>query len=78
MNYFLTNNLFSPRQFGFIPGRSTSLQLLNLIDNWTKSLESGSQIDIIYTDFEKAFYKVPHRRLLSKLCSYGIHVDIIN
>ena len=53
MNYFLVNKLFSPRQFGFIPGRSTSLQLLNLIDKWTKSLENGGQIDIIYTDLRK-------------------------
>ena len=34
------------------------------------------QIDAIYTDFEKAFDKVPHKRLLSKLRSYGI-CDII-
>jgi len=32
-------------------------------------LESGGRIDVIYTDFEKAFDKVPHRRLLSKLKS---------
>jgi len=35
-----------------------------------QSLESGEQIDCIYTDFEKAFDKVPHRRLLKKLKAY--------
>ena len=40
---------------------------------WTSCLESGGQIDVIYMDFEKAFDKVPHRRLLSKLESYGIN-----
>ena len=40
-------------------------------------METGGQIDIIYTDFEKAFDKVPHRRLLSKLVSYGVSLDLI-
>ena len=44
--------------------------MLRVIDNWTSQLEKGGQIDIIYTDFEKAFDKVPHKRLLSKLSSY--------
>ena len=35
------------------------LQLLNMLDKWTHDLESGGQIDAIYTDFEKAFDKVP-------------------
>lgn len=33
MNYFIANNLFSSKQFGFIQGRSTVLQLLNVTDN---------------------------------------------
>ena len=78
MEYFHTNNLFSSKQFGFIKGRSTVLQLLNLIDSWTSSLENGGQIDVIYTDFEKAFDKVPHLRLLYKLQSYGINEQILN
>jgi len=40
-------------------------------------LESGGRIDVIYKDFEKAFDKVPHRRLLSKLKSYKIHTSMI-
>ena len=77
LKYFLENNLFSPKQFGFIPGRSTTLQLLRVVDDWSKSLEQKGQIDIIYTDFEKAFDKVPHHRLLSKLNSYGINEQLI-
>jgi len=66
MKYFLVNDFFSNRQFGFLRGRSTILQLLNIIDDWTMSLDTGGQIDCIM-DFEKAFDKVPHRRLISKL-----------
>ena len=41
-----------------------ALQLLSMLDNWTEALETGGQIDTIYTDYEKAFNKVPHKRLL--------------
>jgi len=34
-------------------------------------LDSGGQFDVIYTDFAKAFDKVPHQRLPAKLKSYG-------
>ena len=63
VNYFFVNNLFSDKQYGFIKGRSTVLQLLKLLDDWTDKLEKGGQIDVIYTDFEKAFDRVPHYRL---------------
>ena len=36
------------------------LQLLSMLDQWTEFLEKGGQVDAIYTDFEKAFDKVPH------------------
>ena len=52
---------------------TTVLQLLSVLDYWTEKLEKGGQVDVIYTDFEKAFDKVPHKRLLSKLHSYGIN-----
>jgi len=42
------------------------------LDKWTKLLEEGRQVDVIYRDFEKAFGKVPHKRLLSKIRSYDV------
>jgi len=78
MEYLLKNKLLSNRQYGFIKGRSTLLQLLNMLDKWTHDLESGGQIDAIYTDFEKAFDKVPHKRLLNKIRSYGVPRELTN
>ena len=76
VEHMKTNNLFSNKQYGFISGRSTSLQLLTVIDIWTEALEQGLSIDIIYMDFRKAFDVVPHRRLVGKLKSYGISTEI--
>ena len=75
--HLIRNKVFSNKQFEFIKGRSTVLQLLKVMDIWTESLESGGQIDVIYTDLEKAFDKVPHKRLISKLYSYKINIEVI-
>ena len=80
MEYFKSNNLLSNDQFGFIKGRSVNIQLINLLDKWTKHLDNNDNkgIDVIYTDFEKAFDKVPHKRLIYKLKQYGINNLTLN
>ena len=52
------------KQFGFIGSRYTSLQLLSILDNWTKILDNGGTKHAVYMDFMKAFDKVPHRWLI--------------
>ena len=37
-----------------------------------KYLDSGQPVDVIYLDFQKAFDKVPHIRLLVRLEEIGI------
>ena len=77
MEYFAANKFFTNKQYGFRKKRSTQLQLLAVLDEWTKALQDGYQVDAIYTDFEKAFDKVPHERLMQKLRSYNIEENII-
>ena len=69
-----SNNLSSVKQFGFIGGRSTSLQLLTVLDKWTSILDDGGTIDAVYMDF----MKVPHRRLIVKLRAYGMSEKMCN
>jgi ribonuclease P/MRP protein subunit RPP40 len=49
-----------------------------MLDKWTKFLEEGGQIDVIYTDFEKAFDKVSHTRLIAKMQAFGFSKVIVN
>ena len=41
-------------------------------------MDDGSPVDVIYLDFQKAFGKVPHQRLIRKLKSHGMGNGIIN
>lgn len=77
VNHMIKNELFSNKQFGFISGRSTTLQLLRVMDEWTEILDHGGKIDSIYMDFMKAFDKVPHQRLLKKMERYKISETVI-
>jgi len=53
VDYFVSNGFFSNSQYGFIKGRSTVLQLLKIMDNWTHNLDEGKQVDVIYTSLRK-------------------------
>ena len=78
ISHFVNNDLFSTQQYGFLKGRNTVIQLIKMFDQWSESLEEGGHIDVIYTDLEKAFDKVPHNRLVEKLKFYKVNPDIID
>lgn len=59
-------------QHGFIGKRSCFSNLLECMDRAYDILDQQDSLDIIYLDFMKAFDSVPHKRLISKLKSYGI------
>ncbi len=46
----LEEKLFSINQHGFLPKRSTVTQLLTCLNDWTKALDDGQVIDVIYLD----------------------------
>ena len=77
IDHIYANNYFSNFQHGFIKGRSTTSQLLEIMDNWTESFDLDTQIDGIYLDFKKAFDSVSHELLIHKLKSYNISDSMI-
>ena len=78
VKHMTDNNLFSNEQHGFLPKRNCVSQLLETLEIWCQLLEEGKCIDVIYTDFSKAFDSVPHIRLIKKLESYGINGNLLN
>ena len=78
IKHMKNNKFFTKRQYGFISGRSTSLQLLNVLDRWTEALDNGNSIDVVYMDYMKAFDTVSHRRLTNKLKAYGVEDPVLS
>ena len=72
LQHLVQHNLISPHQFGFIPGKSTTMQLVYLIHRWLQALEKGHNITAVFLDFKKAFDRVWHHGLLHKLLACGI------
>lgn len=62
----------SAKQHGFMPKKSTVSNLIELNEYLTNNIPGGGQVDVIYTDFAKAFDKVDHNVLLNKMTKFGI------
>jgi retron-type reverse transcriptase len=59
-------------QFGFWKNHSTTLALIEIIDNILNAMDKGLYTCGIFIDFSKAFDTINHTILLSKLEHYGI------
>ena len=71
-NMWKHTNTTSYFQHSFQSGLSCESQLIETVHDWITAIDDKTQIDAILLDFAKAFDKVPHKRLLSKLAFYGI------
>ena len=61
--------------------KSYVTDLLETLDQITKSLVEGFSINVVYLEFLKAliwYDMVPHRRLVQKLKGYDIKDDLLN
>ncbi len=75
IQFHLFNHLrpyIDENQHGFLSGKSTVSQLLLCVNEWTRNLESGFSVDVIYIDIAKAFDSVCHAKLIALLRTYGV------
>ena len=71
VDFLIKHKLLNSSQHGFLKARSCLTNVI-FLEEITKWIDVGSPVDIIYLDFQKAFDKVPHQRLLLKLKAHGI------
>ena len=67
----------SEQQHGFVSGRDCSTNLTSLLQEAYHAVDRGRQLDVVYTDFSKAFDRVSHDLLLYKLTSYNLHPGLL-
>jgi len=64
-------------QYGFEGSFYANKSILETLESWTRILEEGFGVDVIYLDYRKAFDTVPHWKLLYKLKKLGLGVLLI-
>ncbi|CAH2064889.1 unnamed protein product, partial [Iphiclides podalirius] len=77
MAYLEQNDLLSDRQYGFRRNRSTGDLLVYATHLWGEALENNGEALAVSLDISKAFDRVWHASLLSKLPAYGISPGLI-
>ena len=75
ISHLLANNLPSDHQFGFITGRSCTTQLLYVLDYFTKHLDKGELIDVIYVT---RFAKIDYLRASTEIHFLPVHERYIH
>src|SRR6201990_2844 len=71
-----SSNLISDRQNGFRKKRSTGDLLTLLSDSWSSALRHFGESFAVALDISKAFDRVWHKALISKLPSFGIYPSL--
>ena len=68
-----------PRQFGTVPGSSTTEALISMTHAWYSATDgNGASVRVILFDFKKAFDLIDHRILVRKLHTYNIPDAVIS
>ena len=78
LSFLQENDIISKHQFGFLPERSTTMQLVSIVEQWLRGMETGHMTTAVFMDFRKAFDKVWHRGLLYKLTTAGVSLSSVS
>ena len=76
MKFIEGNHLLYNRQHGFRARLSCETQLVELVADISKELDAGNEVDACLLDFSKAFDKVCHAKLLTKMRNIGVSKQI--
>ena len=61
--HLVDHSLLSSSQHGFLKGKSCLTNLLTFLNDVTRNLDEGKEVEVFYLDFRKAFDSVNHRFL---------------
>ncbi|XP_063913193.1 uncharacterized protein LOC135129854 [Zophobas morio] len=75
--YTSVKNYISEYQHGFMQGKSTITNLAYFSQFASNALDRNSQVDVIYTDFQKAFDQIDHYVLLNKLETFAFSNSLL-
>lgn len=76
--YFSVKSSFALQQHGFVRHRSTTTNLLSLTSRVFSAFDSKCQLDVVFTDFAKAFDSPQFELLLAKLDKFGVSQLFLN
>ena len=75
--YPFVRKRISPRQFGFMKGRSTITQHILYLDKTYKANDKDDDVFCLYLDFSNTFDCVQHSILQNKLRSFGFGGNLL-
>ena len=70
--------MISEHHSGFTTGDSTTNQLLFISNEFSKALDAGKEIRVVFFDISKAFDRVWHKGLIYKLSKMGITGNLLD
>ncbi|PKU42341.1 rna-directed dna polymerase from mobile element jockey-like [Limosa lapponica baueri] len=68
------NQVIRPSQHGFMNDRTCLTNLIFFYNKVTHLVDEGKAVDVVYLDFNEAFYAVSQTILLEKLAAHGLDV----
>lgn len=75
--YFDIKNILCKEQHGFIKQKSVETNLSEYAEYILMNLNNRVQVDVVYTDFSKAFDKINHDIMLDRLAELSVYGSLL-
>jgi len=76
--FCMENNLLTSKNSGFHKNDGTVNQLIYLVHNIYKTLDSGNEMCMIFLDQSRAFDRIWHKGLIHKLKNLGLATNLVS